>query len=388
MNNFEFCSSTKIIFGKGGQSKIGELVKEFSSNILFHYGGGSIKKSGLYDEVVKSLKEAGIKYTELGGVQPNPRLSLAREGVKIVKEKGIDFILAVGGGSVIDSSKAIAAGAKYEGDVWDFYIGKAKIQEALPLATILTIPAAGSESSPNTVLTNDENLLKLGTASPLVRPKFSILNPEFCFTLPPEQRANGICDMMAHIFERYFTHTKNSEVADKLCEGVLKAIINNAPKVMKKADDYDAWAEIMWAGSLAHNGLLGMGRQEDWGSHRSAHPLSAVYGIAHGASLAIVFPAWMKYVYKLNIGIFAQYAVSVWGLSDPIRDEESLAVKGIEVTEKFFKSLGLPTRLYEAGVKESDFEDLSKKATALGDIGFFKKLSAKDVIEIYKIANK
>ena len=389
MNNFVFYCPTKIYFGKDEQKNVGEYVKKYSSNILLHYGGGSIKKSGLYDQVIDSLKKAGVKFTELGGVKPNPRLSLAYEGIKIVKEKGIDFILAVGGGSAIDSAKGIAAGAKYDGDVWDFYLNKLPIKDALPVATILTIPAAGSESSLNTVLTRDENLLKFGTGSDVLRPVFSILNPEFCFTLPPEQRAAGICDISAHILERYITNTKNTETTDKLCAAVLKSIINNAPKVMKNASDYDAWAEIMWSGSLAHNGLLGRGRQEDWGSHGLEHPLSAVYNIAHGAGLAIIYPAWMRSVYKSNIDMFVQYAVEVWGISDPLRDKDAIALKGIDETEKFFKSLGLPTRLTDIGVKESDFEDLAKKALARGAFGAFKKIEkVQDAVEIYKAAYK
>ncbi|MDR0485500.1 MAG: iron-containing alcohol dehydrogenase [Elusimicrobiota bacterium] len=390
MNNFEFYCPTKIYFGKGEHKKIGELVKKYSSNILLHYGSGSIKKSGLYDEVLSSLKSAGVNVTELGGVQPNPLLSLAKQGIKTVKEKGIDFILAVGGGSAIDSAKCIAAGAKYDGDVWDFYIGKSTIKAALPVATILTIPAAGSENSAFTVITNDENRYKIGLPSDFLRPVFSVLNPELCFTLPPIQRANGICDMMAHIFERYFTNTKNSEVGDKLCEGALKAIINNGPKVIKKADDYDAWAEIMWAGTLAHNGLLGCGRQEDWASHGMGHAVSAIFDIAHGSSLSIMFPAWMKTVYKVNLEMFVQYAVKVWGISDSIRDDkEAIILKAICKTEKFFKSLGLPIRLSEMGVKESDLPKIAENAlgAAGGAIGGFKQFTKKEeVAAIYKTA--
>jgi alcohol dehydrogenase YqhD (iron-dependent ADH family) len=389
MNNFEFYCPTKIIFGKDEQKKIGEYVKKYSSNILLHYGGGSIKKSGLYKEVVSSLKSAGVKYSELGGVQPNPLLSLVKQGINLVKEKNIDFILAVGGGSVIDSSKAIAAGVKYDGDVWDFYMNKATIKAAIPIATILTIPAAGSESSPNTVLTNDENLWKFGARSDLLRPVFSILNPQLCYSLPPLQRAAGACDMMAHILERYITNTKQTEVTDKLCEGTLKTIINNAPKIMKNAQDYDAWSQIMWAGNIAHNGSLGIGRQEDWGSHGMAHPLSAVYGIAHGASLSIMFPAWMKSVYTINLEMFVQYAVEVWQVNDSLRDKEAIALKGIEKTETFFKSLGLPTRLVDIGAKESDLQNLSEKTLARGALGGFKRLEKlEDVKSIYEIAYK
>ncbi|MDR0953653.1 MAG: iron-containing alcohol dehydrogenase [Elusimicrobiota bacterium] len=386
MINFESYNPTKIIFGRGAQKEVGAKLKEYTNKVLFHYGGGSIKKSGLYDEVIASLKAAGIEYVELGGVQPNPRLSLVHEGIKICRENNIKFILAVGGGSVIDSSKAIAAGVEYQGDVWDFFMGKAQLKSALPLATILTIPAAGSESSNSMVITNEETSMKLGHRTNLIRPKFSILNPEFCFTLPKEQAAYGVCDMMAHIFERYFTNTKNTELTDKLCEATLKTIINNAPKIMENPKDYDAWAEIMWAGNIAHNGLLGTGRQEDWASHGIEHAVSAVYDIAHGEGLAIVFPAWMKYVYTQNIALFAQFAVNVWGASDPFTDAQTLALKGIKMTETFFKSLGLPTRLSQINVKKEDIALMAAKATTFGPLGFFKKLEDKDIVAIYNLA--
>lgn len=386
MNNFEFYNPTRIIFGKDNQKKVGDYVKRYSSNILLHYGKNSIKKNGLYDEVVLSLKEAGVTFTDLGGVQPNPRVSLVREGIKICKEKNIDFILAVGGGSVIDSAKAIALGAKYNGDVWDFFTRKAVPENSVPGATILTIPAAGSESSPNTVITNEEESMKLGAAHESLRPVFSILNPVFCFTLPKEQLGYGVCDMMAHIFERYFTNTENTELSDKLCEATLKTIINNAPKILENFNDYDAWSEIMWAGNIAHNGLLGMGRTEDWASHGIEHAISAVHDIAHGAGLAIVFPAWMKYVYKENVPLFVQFAVNVWGVNDSIRNSEETALKGIEETEKFFKSLGLPVRLGELNIKENEIGIMAKKATAFGPLGAFKALNFEDVKEIYKIA--
>lgn len=386
MNNFEFCNPTRIIFGKDSQKKVGEYVKKYSSNILFHYGKESIKKSGLYDEVISSLKEAGVAYTELGGVQPNPRISLVRQGVKICKEKKIDFILAVGGGSVIDSAKAISLGIKYDGDVWDFFTMKALPQKTVSTAVILTIPAAGSESSPNTVISNEEESMKLAVKYPPLRPVFSILNPAFCFSLPKEQFGYGVCDMMAHIFERYFTKTEYTELSDKLCEGTLKTIINNASKVLKNFNDYNAWAEIMLAGNVAHNGFLGMGRQEDWASHGIEHAVSAVYDIPHGAGLSIVFPAWMKYVYKQNIPLFVQFAVNVWGISDSIRNSEEIALKGIEETEKFFKNLNLPVRLRELNIKESDIEVMAKKATIFGTLGSFKELNTDDIIEIYKLA--
>ncbi|MDR3113831.1 MAG: iron-containing alcohol dehydrogenase [Endomicrobium sp.] len=386
MNNFEFYSPTRIIFGEGNQKKIGKYVKRYSSNILLHYGRNSIKNNGLYDETVLSLKEAGVSFTELGGVMPNPRVSLVRQGIKLCKEKNIDFILAVGGGSVIDSAKAIALGVKHSGDVWDFFTKKAVAKDSIPIAVILTIPAAGSESSPNTVITNEEDAMKLSIVHESLRPTFSILNPAFCFTLPKEQFGYGVCDMAAHIFERYFTQTKFTELSDQLCEGTLKTVIDNAYKILKNYNDYNAWAEIMWAGNIAHNGLLGMGRKEDWASHGIEHAISAVYDIPHGAGLSIVFPAWMKYVYRQNIPLFVQFAINVWGVDGSIRNSEETALKGIEETEKFFKSLGLPTRFGDINIKESDIEIMAKKAVAFGSIGSFKELNCEDVTEIYKLA--
>ena len=387
MNNFDFCSPTRLIFGRDTQKHVGETVKKYASKILLHYGSGSVKKSGLYDEVKASLKAAGVDFEELGGVVPNPRVSLVREGIKICRKHNIGFILAVGGGSVIDSAKAIALGVPYQGDVWDFFTGKAKPQTALPIATILTIPAAGSESSLSVVISDDETQMKLGHKTNLIRPVFSILNPELCYTLPKEQAAYGACDMMAHIFERYFSNVPNTELTDRLCEGTLRAIIDNAPRVLNNMKDYNAWAELMFAGNLAHNGLLGMGRQEDWASHGIEHAVSAVYDIPHGQGLAIIFPAWMKYVYKTNIPLFARFAANVWSMrAKDLGDGEILALKGIERTEEFFKTLGLPTRLREVKVEESTLGLMAQKATTFGPIGAFKKLDCKDVLEIYKLA--
>lgn len=385
MNNFEFYNPTRIIFGRDTQKNIGPELKKYTSKVLLHYGGGSIKKSGLYEQIVKSLKDAGVEFEELGGVRPNPRVSLVREGVKICREHKIDFILAVGGGSAIDSAKAIALGVPYEGDVWDFFIRKAAPKRALSVAAILTIPAAGSESSLSAVISDDDSQMKLGWRGDMVRPVFSILNPELCFTLPAEQRAYGVCDMMAHIFERYFTNTVNTELTNRLCEATLKTIADQAPRVMQNAKDYDAWAEIMWAGNLAHNGLLGTGREEDWASHAIEHAVSAVYDIAHGAGLAVIFPAWMKYVYKQRVSLFARYAVEVWGASDSLGDEDALALKGIEKTEEFFKSIGLPVRLSAYNITEKDLPVMARKATAF-PIGAFKKLGYDDVMAIYKLA--
>jgi len=386
MNNFEFYNPTRIIFGKDTQKQIGKYVKKYSSNILLHYGKDSIKKNGIYTDVILSLKEAGISYTELGGVQPNPRVSLVRRGIKICKEQKIDFILAVGGGSVIDSAKAIALGIKYNGDVWDLFTRKAASENSVPVGVILTIPAAGSESSPNSVITNEEESMKLAVSYPNLRPVFSILNPAFCFSLPKEQLGYGVCDMMAHIFERYFTQTQFTELTDKLCEGTLKTIINNSSIILKNFNDYNAWSEIMFAGNIAHNGLLGMGRKEDWASHGIEHALSAVYDIPHGAGLSIVFPAWMKYVYKENIPLFVRFALNVWDVDGKLKNSEEIALKGIEETEIFFKSLNLPTRLADLNIKEDNIEIMAKKTTVFGSLGSFKELNTEDVIAIYKLA--
>jgi len=390
MNNFTYQNATKIIFGKKTEYQVGSEVKKYADKVLLHYGGGSIKKSGLYDRVVSSLNEHGIQYIELGGVQPNPRVSLVRKGIEICRENDIKFILAVGGGSAIDSAKAIAAGVPYSGDVWDFYCGKAEIKECLPVGVVLTIPAAGSESSTSSVLTNEDGWYKKGTGSELIRPVFAIMNPELTYTLPSYQTACGASDIMAHIMERYFTNTLDVEFTDRLCEATLKTVINNVPIVIKNPEDYAARAEIMWAGSIAHNGLLGTGREEDWASHRIEHELSAIYDVAHGAGLAVIFPAWMKYVYKHNVQRFVQFAVRVWNVENDFQNPEKTALKGIEKTKEFFASIGLPVTLAEMGIGEDRIEEMADKCTA-GDTktqGGLVKLKKKDIIEIYKLALK
>ncbi len=388
MNDFIFQSPTRIIFGKDTENQVGAEVKKFTKKVLLHYGGGSIKKTGLYDRVTASLKENDIEYIELSGVQPNPRVSLVREGIELCRNNDIDFILAVGGGSVIDSSKAIAVGVPYKGDVWDHYVGKSKINDSLPLGVILTLPAAGSEASPSSVLTNEDGWLKKGTGSDLIRPKFAIMNPELTFTLPEYQTACGVADMMAHIMERYFTHTADVDLTDRLCEATFRTIIENAPKVINNPEDYSARSEIMWAGTIAHNGLLGTGREEDWASHSIEHELSAIYDVAHGAGLAVVFPAWMKYVYKHNVPRFVQFAVRVWNVENDFHHPEKTALKGIEKTKEFFSSIGLPVTLEELGIMDDRLDEMADKCTA-GDTeaqGRFVKLHKKDVYEIYKLA--
>lgn len=378
MNNFVYENPTKIIFGRNTECEIGTETVKYSKNILLHYGGGSIKKSGLYDIITNSLSSSGISFTELPGVRSNPRLSLVNEGIKVCREKSIDFILAVGGGSVIDSAKAIAIGVLYDGDVWDFYDGKTRPTKALPLATILTIPAAGSESSPNSVITNEDGLLKRGTGALCMRPKFSILNPALAATLPQNQIANGISDMCAHIFERYFTHTKNTDITDGLCESVLNTIIKNAPTVYSNPDNYDAWCQVMWAGNLAHNGLLGVGREEDWASHGIEHEISAIYDIAHGAGLSIVFPAWMKYVKEEDPDMFMRFSKNVM--------KESSVDMAIEKLENFYRSINLPTRLSHIGIGDENISVMAHKATCFRQLGKLKYLTEKDVENILHLA--
>ncbi|MFV0440300.1 MAG: iron-containing alcohol dehydrogenase [Lachnospirales bacterium] len=390
MENFIYNNRTEIIFGKDTQKEVGmHLQKRGSKKVLLHYGGGSIKRNGVYDDVIKSLNEHNIEYVELGGVEPNPDIDLAREGSRLVKEHGLDFVLAVGGGSVIDSAKAISMGSKYDGDVWDFYVNKAVPTEFLPVATILTIPATGSESSTSTVLSNRELSMKRGLNHIEIRPIFSILNPETCYTLPVNQIAYGVTDIIAHIFERYFTNVNYTKITDVMAEGWMKVLINEVDILLKDKTDYDAWAEVMWGGTLAHNRLLDCGRIGCWGSHRIEHEISAIYPeVAHGAGLAVVFPAWMKYVYKSNIDIFVQFAVNVFGVDVNMRNQEAIALEGIARLEKFYEGMGLSTNLKDLGVKESDFEIMAEKAVMFGDIGEFVKLSKNDIVEIFKIAYK
>lgn len=386
MNNFTFQNTTQIIFGKGTEETVGGEVKKYAKKVLLHYGGGSIKKSGLYDKVIKSLKSEGIEYIELGGVKPNPRIDLIYEGIELCRANNVDFILAVGGGSVIDSAKGIATGACYKGDVWDLYLKKDRAEKALPIGVILTIPAAGSESSGGSVVTKEKGQLKRDIGYSFLRPQFAIMNPEFCFTLPAYQVACGAADIMAHVMERYFTNTLHVEFIDRLSESTLITIINNAPYALKNSDNYDAFAEIMWAGTIAHNDLLGSGRDQDWASHNIEHELSGVYDIAHGAGLSIIFPAWMKYVYKTNINRFVQFAVRVWKVEQDFDNPEKTALEGIARMESFFKNLGLPVRLSEAGIMDDRFEEMAEKCVGNGTLGSFRKLSKGDIVNIYRLA--
>lgn len=388
MENFVFQNATKIIFGKGIESQVGSETAKYSKKVLLHYGGGSIKKTGLYDKVIKSLKASGVEYVELPGVKPNPRLSLVHEGIELCRKNNIDFILAVGGGSVIDSAKAISIGVPYEGDVWDFYTKKTGIEKAISVGVVLTIPAAGSESSGGSVITNEDGWYKRDAGSDLIRPVFAIMNPEISYTLPPYQTACGVADMMAHIMERYFTNVKNVDLTDRLCEAALKTIIKNAPIALKEPENYAARAEIMWAGTIAHNDLLGTGRIGDWASHDIEHEISGIYDVAHGAGLATVFPAWMKYLYKHDVDRFAQFAARVWNVDIDFESPEKTALEGIERLTGFFRSIGLPVTLKDMNIDDNRLEEMADKRTDYGKktVGNFVKLNREDVFNILKLA--
>lgn len=388
MNNFRFYSPTYFVFGKETENEAGKCVKRFGgSKVLIHYGGGSVVRSGLLGRVKESLKNEGLSFVELGGVMPNPRSGLVYEGIDLCKKEGVDFILAVGGGSAIDSAKAIAAGVKYDGDFWDFYEGK-PIIEALPVGTVLTIAAAGSEGSGDSVITKEEGMLKRGAGSEALRPVFSILNPELTQTLPAYQTACGSTDIMAHVFERYFTNTKEVEITDRLCEAVLLTMVKEVPRVIEDPNNYEARANIMWAGMVAHNNLVGVGREQDWSSHGIEHELSALYDVAHGAGLAVVFPAWMTFVMKQDINRFAQIAVRVWGCEMNFDNPQETAKEGIKRFKEFLTSIGMPISFKELGAKEEDIPFMVEKL-GLGDkgtMGGFLPLTSKDVEQIYRLA--
>jgi alcohol dehydrogenase YqhD (iron-dependent ADH family) len=388
MDNFTYHNPTKILFGRGMENEVGAEVARYSRRILLHFGGGSIKASGLYDRVVASLKHAGVEWVELGGVKPNPRLGLVHEGVKLCRERGLDFVLAVGGGSSIDSSKAIAMGAANDGEVWDYFIGKRELTRALPVGTILTIPAAGSESSTASVVTNEDGWIKRGFNSELIYPKFSVLNPELAFTLPAFQVACGSADIMSHLMERYFTNTRHVAFIDRMLEATMKTVFAQAPKVLARPTDYDAWAELMWAGTIAHNNLLNTGRVGDWGSHDIEHEISGIYDVAHGAGLAVVFPAWMKHVLEHDLDRFVQWSVRVWNVELDIFDRQATARAGIARLEAFFHSIGLGTTLAALGVGIDRIDEMARKATD-GDtrrIGNFVKLDSAQVAKVLKLA--
>ncbi len=386
MLNFEFCSPTRFLFGKGTEEKAGEMIKKCGgTKVLIHYGGGSVVRSGLLERVKDSLQKESIEFLELGGVQPNPRSGLVYQGIDLCRKEQVDFILAVGGGSVIDSSKAIAAGVLMDCDFWDYWKIKKTITEALPIGTVLTIPAAGSEASANSVITHEETMVKRGCAGDVLRPRFSILNPELTFTLPAWQTASGASDIIAHVLERYFTNTKDVEVTDRLCEALLLTMVKETPRVIADPQCYEARANIMWAGVLAHNNVVGVGREQDWATHAIEHELSALYDVTHGAGLAVLFPAYMEKTLSHNPKRFATMATRIFGIQNTGDDTETGKL-GIQAWRDFFISIGMPDNLRALGVKEEDFEYMANRLLlkADGTLGNFVKLTPADVVEIYK----
>ena len=389
MQNFTFYSPTYFVFGKDQENETGKYVRRFGGNkVLLHYGGGSVVRSGLLDRIKTSLDKEAIPYVELGGVKPNPRSGLVYEGIELCRKEGVDFVLAIGGGSTIDSAKAIAAGVVYDGDFWDFYQGKL-VEKALPIGTVLTIAAAGSEGSPDSVITNEDGMYKRGATGEGFRPTFSILNPALTQTLPAYQTACGITDIMAHLFERYFTTTKEVEVTDRMIEGLLLTMVHEGPRVIADPNNYEARANIMWAGMMAHNNSCGVGRVQDWASHDIEHELSALYDCAHGAGLAVVFPAWMTYNYKHDVMRFAQVASRVWGCNMDFANPENTALAGIQCFRNFLTSIGMPATFAELGAKEEDIPKLAHMAAygdgRTGHLGGIVSLSEEDIANIYRL---
>ncbi len=383
MENFVFRNPTRILFGRGMESRVGEEARGYGK-VLLHYGRGSIKKSGLYDRVTASLRRAGVPFVELGGVQPNPRLSLVKEGVALARREGVKLVLAVGGGSAIDSAKAIAMGVPYEGDVWDFFTGRARLRKALPVATILTIPAAGSEASTATVITNEEAAeaggepVKKGFNSELLYPRFSILNPELCFTLPDYQVGCGATDILAHLLERYFTSVEQTALTDAMLEAVMRTVVAYAPLVLERKEEYDAWAELMLAGYVAHNNSLGVGRRGDWGSHALEHELSALYDVAHGAGLAVILPAWLSFQHRRGLPRLKEWAERVWDANSP---EE-----GIRAFKEWLARIGMPTSLSQLTVPADRLAEMASRATRNGPVGNSFPLTWEDALAVYRLA--
>ncbi len=387
MLDFSYFNQTEIVFGKNTELSVGELVKKRGKKAMIVYGGGSIKRSGLYDRVKKSLDDAGVAHCELGGVKPNPVLSLVHKGIELGRREGADFILAVGGGSVIDSAKVISMGMLYDGEVWDFFEGKTA-EKVVPVGVVLTIPAAGSENSADAVITNDlrGNEKWPSCSADYIRPVFSILNPELTFTLPPFQTACGAADIIAHALERYFTQDRDVDLSDRLLESVVRTMVKFAPAAIASPEDYNARSQIMWAGTLAHNSLFGCGRTGDWASHMIEHELSALYDVAHGAGLAVIVPAWMEYVLPGNEARLAQFANRVFDVEYDAFVQENTARKGISLLRAFFKSIDLPVTLSELGIPGDRVDEMAERCT-YGDQwapGNFKKLKKADVAAIYK----
>lgn len=394
MKDFTFYAPTEVVFGKESEEQVARLVKKYGgTRVLVHYGGESARRSGLLDKVCGLLNEGGVPFEVLGGVVPNPRLSKVKEGIALCREKGIDLILAVGGGSVIDSSKAIAYGVPYGGDVWDFYEGKAHAEVCLPVASVLTIPAAGSEMSEASVITNDESegWTKLGYSNNICRPKFAIMNPERTFTLPAYQTAAGVTDIMMHTMERYFNPDGDMTLTDAIAEALMRTMKECVFEVLKNPQDYRNRAQIMWAGSLAHNDVTGNRVTGDWATHQIEHELSALFDVTHGAGLAVVWPSWARYVMGENVSRFVRFAVNVAGVENDFTDPEGTALRGIAAMERFYHAIGMPTSIHELigrEVTEAEIEEMARKCTRNQTItqGKFKVLRMEDIAEIYRMA--
>jgi alcohol dehydrogenase len=384
MNTFTYYNPTKLIFGKGQVEQLKELVPQYGKKVLLVYGGGSIKRNGLYDEVVSILNSIDAEVHELPGVDPNPRLSSVREGVEICKENDIEFLLAVGGGSVIDCTKAIAAGAKYDGDAWDLVTKKAVAHEALPFGTVLTLAATGSEMNAGSVITNWETQEKYGWGSPVTFPQFSILDPVNTFTVPKNHTVYGMVDMMSHVFEQYFNDATNTPLQDRMCESTLRTVIETAPKLINDLENYELRETILYSGTIALNGMLQMGYRGDWASHNIEHAVSAVYDIPHAGGLAILFPNWMKHNLKVNPARFAQMAERVFDVDPTGKTEEETALEGIRKLREFWTSIGAPSSLADYDIDDSKIDVMADKAMANGEFGNFNKLNKEDVLAILR----
>ncbi|KAF0824266.1 iron-containing alcohol dehydrogenase [Cytobacillus firmus] len=384
MQNFTFYNPTKLIFGKDQLSQLQTEIPQYGKKVLVVYGGGSIKQNGLYDKVMAQLNEIGAEVFELAGVEPNPRISTVRKGVEICKNEGVDFLLAVGGGSVIDCTKAIAAGAKYDGDAWDLVIKKAFAEKALPFGTVLTLAATGSEMNAGSVITNWETNEKYGWGSPVTFPKFSILDPVNTFTVPRNQTVYGIVDMMSHVLEHYFHLEENTDFQDRMCESLLITIMEAAPKLLEDLESYEHRAAILYSGTMALNGILNMGYRGDWATHNIEHAVSAVYDIPHGGGLAILFPNWMKHNLNVKPERFKQLAVRVFNVDPAGKTDEETALEGIEKLREFWNSIGAPSRLADYDIDDSKIELMADKATVNGEFGNFAKLNHADVVSIYR----
>ncbi|CAM4357438.1 iron-containing alcohol dehydrogenase [Saccharibacillus endophyticus] len=384
MKSFAFYNPTRLIFGKGQLEQLKTLVPQYGKNILLVYGGGSIKRSGLYDSVTSLLKELGSNVVELAGVEPNPRLSTVHKGVDLCKSENIDLILAVGGGSVIDCAKAIAVGAKYDGDMWDFAERKAAAKDGLPLGVVLTMAATGSEMNSGSVITNEQTMEKLGWGSAYSFPTFSILDPEFTYSLPKDQTVYGIVDMMSHVLETYFHLESNTPVQDGFCESVLRAVIEAGPKLIDDLENFELRETVMYSGTMALNGVLSMGSTGDWATHNVEHAVSAVYDIPHGGGLAILFPNWMKHSLSVDPERFKKLAVNVFGIDATGKSAEEVGLEGIEALRAFWNSIGAPSTLADYEIDDSRIEEMADKAMKFGPFGNFNKLQREDVVAIYK----